>query len=182
MLALTLGSMALGAAASAFGGAKAAKANERANKLLAQQQRDNQAWYDRRYHEDYTETAEAQNVIRMAKEAAEKQYRRAEGAAAVAGATDESVAQAKEAGNELVAETLANVAAQGNARKESVDNQYQQTKAALTNQQMAAEQAKAQAISNAAGQASNAFGNVASGLLQTGEGTEYFKKLWNNGI
>lgn len=176
--ALTIGSMAGSLASSVFGGSKASKAMEEANRLLAQQKRENQAWYDRRYNEDYTQTAEAQNMIRMAKEQAEKQYRRAEGAAAVAGGTDEAVAQAKEAGNELVGDTIANVAAQGTARKDAIEGQFRQQDAALTQQQIANQQTKAQGISQAAGQASNAFGSVAGGLLSMDSGSDIFKKLW----
>lgn len=175
---LLIGSTAMSLASSIFGGSKAAKAAREANALLEKQKRENRAWYERRYNEDYTQTAEAQNMIRMAREAAEKQYRRAEGAAAVAGGTDAAVAQAKEAGNEMLADAVSNIAAQGTARKDSVENQYRQTDAALTQQQIAALQGKAQAISQAAGQASSAFGSLAGGLLATGSGSELFKKLW----
>lgn len=175
---LLIGSTAASLASSFFGGSKAAKAQEEANRLLEQQKRENQAWFDRRYNEDYSQTAEAQNMIRMAKEAAEKQYRRAEGAAAVAGGTDESVAKAKEAGNQMVADAVANIAAQGTARKDAIEGQYRQADAALTQQQIAAQQGKAQAISGAAGQAASAFGNVAGGLLSMENGSELFKRLW----
>lgn len=176
--ALLIGSTAASLASSVFGGSKAAKAQREANRLLEQQKGENQAWYERRYNEDYTQTPEAQNMIRMAKDAAEKQYRRVEGAAAVAGGTDEAVAKAKEAGNEMVANAVANIAAQGTARKDAIEGQYRQTDAALTGQQVAALQGKAQAISGAAGQAASAFGNLAGGLLSTGSGSDVFKKLW----
>ncbi len=175
---LLIGSTALSLASSVFGGSKAAKAQEEANRLLEQQKRENQAWYERRYNEDPTQTASAQNMIRMAKDAADRQYRRAEGAAAVAGGTDEAVAQAKEAGNRMVADAVANIAAQGTARRDAIEGQYRQADAALTQQQIAAKQGKAQAISGAAGQAAGAFGNVAGGLLSTESGSELFKKLW----
>lgn len=175
---LVIGSAALSLGSSIFGGAKAAAAQREANRLLEQQKRENEAWYKRRYNEDYTQTAEAQNMIRMAREAGEKQYRRAEGAAAVAGGTDEALAQAKEAGNEMVANATANIAAQGTQRKDNIEQTYRQTDAALTGQQIQALQGKAQAISNAAGQASGAFASMGSALLSTGEGSEVFKKLW----
>lgn len=143
-----------------FGGSKASKAAKQANRLIEQQQKDNQAWFDRRYNEDYSQTAEAQNLMNYAREQAEKQFKRAEGAAAVAGATDESVARAKQAANEMLSETASNIAAQGTARKDAIEQQYLNTKSALTGQQVANLNQKAQNISAAAGQAAGAFGSL----------------------
>lgn len=143
-----------------FGGSKASKAAKQANKLIEQQQKDNQAWYDRRYNEDYSQTAEAQNLMNYAREQAEKLFRRAEGAAAVTGATEESVARAKRDANEMLSQTASNIAAQGTARKDAIEQQYLNTKNGLTQQQVANLQQKAQNISAAAGQASSAFGSL----------------------
>lgn len=148
-----------------FGGSKASKAAKEANKLIERQQKENQAWYDRRYHEDYSQTAEAQNLMNYAREQAEKQFRRAEGAAAVAGATDESVARAKQSANEMLSQTASNIAAQGTARKDAIEQQYLNTKNALTEQQVANLQQKAQNISAAAGQSAGAFGSLLSPSL-----------------
>ena len=148
-----------------FGGSKASKAANQANKLIEQQQKDNQAWFDRRYNEDYSQTAEAQNLMNFARQEAEKQFRRAEGAAAVTGATDESVARAKQSANEMLSQTASNIAAQGTARKDAVEQQYLNTKSSLTEQQVANLQQKAQNISAAAGQASSAFGSLLSPSL-----------------
>lgn len=143
-----------------LGGSAASKAAKQANKLIQQQQRDNQAWYDRRYNEDYSQTAEAQNLMNYAREQAEKQFRRAEGAAAVTGATEESVARAKRDANEMLSQTASNIAAQGTARKDAIEQQYLNTKNGLTQQQVQNLQQKAHNISAAAGQASSAFGSL----------------------
>ena len=143
-----------------FGGSKASKAANQANKLIEQQQTDNQKWYDRRYNEDYSQTAEAQNLMNYARQEAEKQFRRAEGAAAVAGGTEESVARAKRDANEMLSQTASNIAAQGTARKDAIEQQYLNTKNSLTQQQVQNLQQKAQNISAAAGQASSAFGSL----------------------
>lgn len=154
----------LGVASSIIGGAKAAKAAREANKLLENQQKDNQAWFDRRYNEDYSQTAEAQNLMNYARLEAEKQFRRAEGAAAVAGATEESIARAKRDANEMLAQTASNIAAQGTARKDAIEQQYLNTKNSLTSQQVQNLQQKAQNISAAAGQAASAFGSMGGSL------------------
>lgn len=159
--AIGAGIGAIGSIGSAIiGGNAASKAAKQANKLIQQQQRDNQAWYDRRYNEDYSQTAEAQNLMNYAREQAERQFKRAEGAAAVAGATDESVARAKQSANEMLGQTASNIAAQGTARKDAIEQQYLNTKNSLTQQQVQNLQQKAQNISAAAGQASSAFGSV----------------------
>lgn len=150
-----------GSVASAiFGGSKAAKAANEANRLIERQQEDNQAWFDRRYNEDYSQTAEAQNLMNYAREQAEKQFKRAEGAAAVTGATEESIARAKQSANDMLSQTASNIAAQGTARKDSIEQQFLNTKSALTEQQVSNLQQKAQNISAAAGQAAGAFGSM----------------------
>lgn len=141
-----------------IGGSKASKAAKQANNLLEQQKTDNQAWFDRKYNEDYSQTAEAQNLMNYAREEAEKQFERAEASAAVTGATEESVARAKRGANEMLAQTASNIAAQGTARKDAIEQQYLNTKNSLTQQQVGNLQQKAQNISAAAGQASSAFG------------------------
>lgn len=159
--AIGAGIGAIGSIGSAIiGGNAASKAAKQANRLIQQQQKDNQAWYDRRYNEDYSQTAEAQNLMNYAREQAERQFKRAEGAAAVAGASDESVARAKQSANEMLGQTASNIAAQGTARKDAIEQQYLNTKNSLTQQQVQNLQQKAQNISAAAGQASSAFGSV----------------------
>lgn len=143
-----------------FGGSKASKAAKQANALLDKQHKDNQAWFDRRYNEDYSQTAEAQNLMNFARQEAEKQFKRAEGAAAVSGGTEESVARAKRDANEMLSQTASNIAAQGTARKDAIEQQYMNTKNSLTQQQVQNLQQKAQNISAAAGQASSAFGSL----------------------
>lgn len=149
-----------------FGGSKASKAMKDANRLIEQQKQDNQAWYNRRYNEDYSQTAEAQNLMNYAREQAEKQFRRAEGAAAVAGATDESVAISKQSANEMLSQTASNIAAQGTARKDAIEQQYLNTKNGLTQQQVQNLQQKAKNISAAAGQSSSSFGSLLTPSLE----------------
>ena len=79
------------------GGIKARKAARKANAVLDKQAKENEDWFNRRYNEDYTQSAEAQAALTKARELADEQYRKASGTAAVVGATDESVAQAKKA-------------------------------------------------------------------------------------
>lgn len=142
-----------------LGGRAASKAARRKEALLNQMESDNQSWYDRRYNEDYTQTAEALNMMRIAREQAEKRVKRADGIAGVMGGADERVAQEKEAANEVIGNTAANIASHGTARKDAVESQYLQTKNNINQQRMGVYDAKAAAAAQAG-----------SGLMQAGMG------------
>jgi len=61
--ALSAISGGLGLAGSVFGTISAAKKSREANKLLNQEQRENQDWYNKNYNQDYTQTASNQALI-----------------------------------------------------------------------------------------------------------------------
>lgn len=145
-----------------LGGSAAKKAARRKAALLDKMERENQSWYDRRYNEDYTQTAEALNAMRLMREQADKSVKRSEGVAAVMGGTDESVAQAKAAANEAVGNTLANIAAQGTAQKNAVESQYQSQKNNINAQRMGVYDAQAAS----AAQAGGAVMQAGMGLVQ----------------
>ncbi len=152
-----------------WGGAQAAKENRRAERALQAEKARNEAWYTRRYNENYADTAAGQNMKRMALDAAREHWRREAGAAAVAGGTASAVAQAKEAGNRMVGDTIARMAATDTARKDNVDAAYRAEKSRLTQQQMALDQQKAQNIADVAGGVSNAL--MTGAMYAGGSGT-----------
>lgn len=154
----------LSLASSLWGGKKASDAARKANRMIAAEKASNDAWFRRRYNEHYADTAAGQNLLRQAREYADKTWKKASGASKVAGATDESAALAKEAGNGVVAQTIGNVAAQDTSRKASVDAQHRSMDHALTQQQVSIEQNKAAQITNAAQNASNAMMNAGATL------------------
>lgn len=156
----------VGLASSIIGGAKAASANKAAERRQRQQEAKEEAWYNRRYYEDYIDTAAGQNLARRAKEIAREQWKRAAGAQAVSGGTDAAVAQAKEAGNKMVGDTIANIAATDQARKANVDAMHRQAESQFAQQDMAREQLRAQNITQAAQGASNAITSAAGTIDQ----------------
>lgn len=160
------------AISSIFGGIRARKAAEEARQRLEEERARENAWYLRRYNEDYSDTAAGRNMIRQAKDFARQNWKRAEGAQAVAGGTEAAVAQAKEAGNRMVGNTVAEMAAQDTARKENADAQHNAAESNYTQQQIAIENNRAQQITNAAQQASNAIMNSAAALGGTGTKTK----------
>lgn len=156
----------VGLATSLFGGSAAADAAREAERRQRQQEAKENAWYTRRYNEDYVNTAAGQNLVRRAKDYAREQWKKAAGAQAVAGGTDAATAMAKEAGNKMVGDTIANIAATDQARKENVDNLHRQAQDKFAQMDMNRELTRAQNITNAAQGASNAIMSAASAVDQ----------------
>ncbi len=138
-------------ASSIFGGASAARQQREAERRLANEKAANEAWYNRHYNTSYVDTAGGQNMIRMAKDFARENWKKAQGAAAVGGGTDAEVAEAKMQGNKMVGNAIAQMAATDTARKDNVDAAYRARQSQLTQQQISLDQQKAQNIANVAG-------------------------------
>ena len=158
----------IGAAAqigsSIYGAIKSSQANKRAEQMLQNQKDENQKWYDQKMAEDYTQRSEVQNVLNKQRELLQEQYKRARATNLVAGGTDEQMALQQQAANEAMGDTMSTIASGATAYKEEIENQYREKDAALTQQQIANEQAKAQSIATAAGQ----VGSAVSGLMTGG--------------
>jgi hypothetical protein len=75
---------------------------------------------------------------------------------------------AKEAGNKMVGDTIANIAATDQARKDNVDNMHRQAQEKFAQMDIAREQQRAQNITNAAQSASNAIMQAAGAVEQAG--------------
>lgn len=148
---------AAGLASSLIGGAKAADAAREAKREQRRAEARENAWYNRRYNEDYLDTAAGQNLLRKAKDFANTQWKKAEGARAVGGGTEASAAMAKEAGNKMVGDSVANIAANDQARKAQVDNMHRNAQDRFTQMSMNRELNRAQNITTASQNASNAI-------------------------
>lgn len=150
----------LGAAGSIFGGVKASKAMKRMKRNLEEQKRENQAWFDRRYNENATQRADAQQAISLMREEMNKRNQAAAGAQAVMGGTEESLAAAKAANNQALADATAQIAVNGERRKDAIEQQYQQRDAQLDDALNNLEVGKAQAIGQAVQGVAQAAGNL----------------------
>lgn len=151
---------ALAVGSSLWGGAKASDAANKVNKMIESEKANDNAWYRRRYNQRFADTAAGQEYRRQAMEVAGKIWKRADGARRVAGATDESAALAKEAGNKIVGDTIGGMAARDTQRQDAVDAQHRSIQHQLTQQQIGVEQQRAAQITNAAQNASNALINA----------------------
>ena len=167
-------------ASSLIGGAQAKRAADNANKELENQRKKNEDWYNRRFNEDYTQSAEAQAAMTRARELAREQMAAARGTSAVMGGTEAGVAAQSQAANKMLADTMSGIAQQGQARKDAVESQYMQTEAALSQQQQNVynqQSANSTAAANAGMQAGmGLLGADMQSYLDRGKGL--FESLW----
>lgn len=159
----------IGAAAqigsSIFGAIKSSQANKRATEMIQNQRAENKKWYDQKMAEDYMQRSDIQNVLRKQRELLNEQYQRARATNIVAGGTDESLALQQQAANEAMGDTMADIAANASAYKDSVEQQYRAQDAAINQQMIGVEQGNAQAIAQAAGQIGSAVGGLMAGAV-----------------
>lgn len=132
-----------------FGGMKASKAMKNVRNNLQERQQANEAWYNRRYNEDATQRADAQRILTRTEDAIRNRNRQAAATQAVMGGTEESVAAAKAAGNQVLADATAQVAANAEARKDQIEQNFQQRDAQLNDALNNVELNKAKAIAEA---------------------------------
>jgi len=163
MIGSLIGS-AIGLIGTGVGLAQASKAAKKAKENIEDQQRANQNWYDRLYNEDATQRADAQRLLTLTQENFKKRNKAAQGAAAVAGGTEESVAAEKAANAQALADATSRIAAAGEARKDAIEEQYMATQNDLNNQLNQTEQQKAQAIAQATGALGSAAMNAGTGV------------------
>lgn len=147
-----------GAVAGGMAGSNAAK---KAANITAQQRAANRAWYEYNMNLPYTQRADALESIKKAREIFMERNRNAAATAAVSGASDEAAARQKEDANKVIEDTMGTIAAQGQAHKDAVEQQYMNRDAQLAEQQRQTEIAKANAIAGAASQVSKAGANLA---------------------
>jgi hypothetical protein len=146
---------------SIYGGIKASKAMKQMRANIQSQMKENQDWYDRRYNEDATQRADAQRALALTEEAIKRRNQAAEGSQAVMGGTDESVAAAKQANAQSMADTTANIAVNADARKDNIEQQYINRKQQFNEQLNNLTQENAKQMSQAVQGAANAGADIA---------------------
>lgn len=157
----------LGLASSIAGGVANRKARRKQEQMIAQQQRENQAWYDRTYNADPTKRADTVRLLTQMQEQIKNRNKAAKGRQAVMGGTDDSTTAVKEANNKTLADTTSQIVAANESRKDNIEQQYRERKNQLQNQQMGLEAEKAadtaNAVAGVAGTAANIAATIDSG-------------------
>ena len=158
----------LGVASSIFGGISARKARRKQERMLAQQEKENQAWYDRKYNEDPTKRADTVRLLTQMQEQIKNRNKAAKGRQAVMGGTEDSTTAVKEANNKTLSDTTSQIVAANEARKDAIEGQYQARKDAIQNKRMGLEAEKAadtaSVAAGVAGTAANIASTIDSGL------------------
>lgn len=156
MLGTQIAGMGMQALGSVIGGAAMAQAARKQREIIDTQKKDNEAWYNRNYYEDSTQRSDAQRAMQMARDAMKSRYNQAQASGVVTGATDESIAAQKAATNQVVSSAASSIAATGDSRKDSIDQQYLNTKANLAQQEAETWKQQGAAIAQAAQGVGNA--------------------------
>lgn len=154
----------LGLASSIAGGIANRKARRKQEQMLAQQQRENQSWYDRKYNEDPTKRADTVRLLTQMQEQIKNRNRAAKGRQAVMGGTEDSTTAVKEANNKILADTTSQIVAANEARKDAIEQQYQQNKRSIQGQQMQMEAEKSADTANAVAGVAGTAANIAATL------------------
>lgn len=147
-----------------FGGISNRKARKRQERMLARQQQENQAWYDRKYNEDPTKRADTVRLLTQMQEQIRDRNKAAKGRQAVMGGTDDAAVAAAEANSKAIADTTADIVARNDARKDSIEQQYMQRKQNLQNGQMQLEAEKADTTANVVQGVLGTAANIAAAL------------------
>lgn len=154
----------LGLASSIAGGIANRKARRKQEQMLAQQQRENQAWYDRKYNEDPTKRADTVRLLTQMQEQIKNRNRAAKGRQAVMGGTEDSTTAVKEANNKTLADTTSQIVAANEARKDTIEQQYQRNKRSIQGQQMQMEAEKSADTANVVAGVAGTAANIAATL------------------
>nr|DAQ05419.1 MAG TPA: hypothetical protein [Caudoviricetes sp.] len=154
----------LSVASSIAGGIANRKARKKQEQMIAQQQRENQAWYDRKYNEDPTKRADTVRLLTQMQEQIKNRNKAAKGRQAVMGGTEDSTTAVKEANNKTLADTTSQIVAANDARKDSIEQQYMTRKNQLQTQQMGIEAEKAANTANAVAGVAGTAANIAASL------------------
>lgn len=152
----------LGVASSIFGGISARKARRKQERMLAQQEQENQAWYDRKYNEDPTKRADTVRLLTQMQEQIKNRNKAAKGRQAVMGGTEDSTTAVKEANNKTLADTTSQIVAANESRKDAIEGQYQARKDAIQNKRMGLEAEKAADTANVASGVAGTAANIAA--------------------
>lgn len=154
----------LSVASSIAGGVANRKARRKQEQMIAQQQKENQAWYDRTYNADPTKRADTVRLLTQMQEQIKNRNKAAKGRQAVMGGTEDSTTAVKEANNKTLADTTSQIVAANESRKDNIEQQYMNRKNQLQNQQMGLDAEKAADTANAVAGVAGTAANIAAAI------------------
>jgi hypothetical protein len=114
--------------ASIYGAYQGNENRRKAEELIEKQYQEAEDYRNREMAADYLQRADSQALLRQVKENNEDYLQGLENDAIRSGATSEAKVAAAQKANEAYADVAANLAAQGQQRKDAIDAQWQQQK------------------------------------------------------
>lgn len=159
---------AVGLASTLIGAHESGKKEREARRKEAQSHARQQAYWSRKENESYADTASGQNMIRLAKDYADRNWKKAQGAAAVGGGTDAATAMAKESGNKVIGDTVAHMSAMDTARQDRAGAERMKEEARYAATEAGHLRTQGANIANTASAMGNAAMSLGSGLEKTG--------------
>ena len=159
--ALSLGSMGINAISGA-------NESRKRKAELDRQERENQAWYDRRYNEAGRERKGARRALEAMAEAQRERMASVRGKSAVMGGSNAIAAAESAAANRAIGDTVGRIDAAQEARQDAIERDYRQTKRSISNARVNASIAQSRNLANAASQASAIAGSIVAGLDSRG--------------
>ena len=160
----TIISAAVALGSSIYQGVRSAKAAKKRQQALDKQKAENEAWYQRRYNEDPTQRADAQRLLRLTEDKIRRSNEAAAGTQAVVGGSEASVAATKEANAKALSDTMSDIAAKNEERKDRVEERYLNRKQALDTEQINADQERADNETQAIASGMQGIGQAAGAL------------------
>ena len=155
---------ALSVGSSIYSGIANRNAQKKRERAIEAQQKENQAWYDRKYNEDPTKRADTMRLLTQMQEQIKNRNKAAKGRQAVMGGTEDSTTAVKEANNKTLADTTSQIVAANEQRKDNIEQQYLTRKQSLNDQKNGLEAEKATNTANAVAGVAGTAANIANAL------------------
>lgn len=154
----------LSLASSIAGGIANRNAAKEKEAQLQKQQEENKAWYTKKYYEDPTKRADTQRLLTQMQEQIKNRNKAAKGRQAVMGGTEDSTTAVKEANNKTIADTISQIVAKNDSRKDAIEQQYQNNKYRIEGNQMQVNAENAANTANTVAGVAGTAANIASAL------------------
>lgn len=147
------------------GAVKSAKAARQQQRLIDEQNRKNEIWFNNEYYKDYMDRSDAQAAMERVRQTMQRQNNRVDQQAAVTGATPESVIAQKEANSGVITDTAAAIQANASAHQDRVMDAYKARQDNLAGQQQQQYQLSEQGYANLANTGFNTAANMAASAI-----------------
>ena len=135
----------------------------RQQRMLDAEERKNRLWYDRRYNEEGRETAVGQRMLEKMREAQRERMSSVAGRSAVMGGSGAVAAAESAAANKAIGDTVGQLDANQEARRDRIEQQYRQRDAQISAQRANLSAQQQANLANAATQASAIGAQIAAG-------------------